>query len=52
MKRTSVFISAYDASIQVFTADEAEKLAKENPSVLAYSLWLPALKIEVETNGE
>ena len=45
MNRSNIFISAYDTSIQVNTADEAEKLAKENPNVLAYSLWIPALKI-------
>ena len=50
MNRSNIFISAYDNTIQVNTADEAEKLAKENPGVLVYSLWIPALKIEAAPN--
>lgn len=50
MNRSNIFISAYDPSIQVATADEAEKLARENPTVEAYSLWIPALKITVVPN--
>ena len=50
MIRSNIFISAYDNSIQVSTADEAEKLAKDNPSIIAFSLWIPALKIEAKPN--